>query len=111
MGAAQNLLLTDPGMRIQQVARRSCMSLRPYERKFAAEMGLQPKLFARLRRFQLALDRQRVSGTRWLDVAHDLGYFDQMHMVEEFRAFGGEVPSRLLQKCGDYQPSSADVAL
>ena len=111
MATAQHLLLTDFGMRMEQLARESCMSLRTYERKFVGEMGLSPKLFARLRRFQVALDRQQASGTRWLDVAHDLGYFDQMHMVKEFREFGGEVPSRLLHKCGDYQPSSVDVAL
>ena len=111
MAAAQNLLRSDLGMRIEQLARESCMSVRTYERKFVAQMGLSPKLFARLRRFQLALDRKRVSETTWLDVAHDLGYFDQMHMVKEFRAFGGDAPSRLLQSCGDYQASSLDVVL
>ncbi len=59
--------------------------------RFIGEMG-STKLFARLRRFQMALDHKRASRARWLDVAHDLGYFDQMHMVKEFRAFGGEVP-------------------
>jgi hypothetical protein len=59
----------------------------------------------------MALDRKRALGTRWLDVAHDLGYFDQMHMVKEFRAFGGEAPSRLLQSCGDYQPWSIGARL
>ena len=79
--------------------------------KVYREVGLSPKLFARLRRFQMALDRKRTSGTRWLDVAHDLGYFDQMHMVKEFRAFGDEAPSRLLQSCGDYQPWSIGAPL
>ena len=111
MAAAENLLQADSGMRIQQLADESCMTVRTFERKFVAEMGLSPKLFARLRRFQLALDRKRSSGTRWLDVAHDLGYFDQMHMVKEFRAFGGEAPSRLLQSCGDYQPWSIGAPL
>jgi len=47
------------------------MTVRTFERKFVGEMGLSPKLFARLRRFQTALDRKRASGTRWLDVAHE----------------------------------------
>jgi AraC-like DNA-binding protein len=111
MAAAQNLLQTDLGTRIQQLAEESCMSLRTYERKFVAEMGLSPKLFARLGRFQRALDRKRVSGSSWLAVAHELGYFDQMHMVKEFRAFGGEAPSRLLQECGDFQPWSIGAPL
>src|SRR5436305_3145563 len=106
MAAAESLLRADSGMRIEQLARDSWMTIRTFERKFVGEMGLSPKLFARLRRFQMALDRKRASRARWLDVAHDLGYFDQMHMVKEFRAFGGEAPSRLLQSCGDYQPWS-----
>jgi AraC-like DNA-binding protein len=111
MTAAENLLQADSGMRIQQLAHESCMTVRTFERKFVEEMGLSPKLFARLRRFQMALDRKRALGTRWLDVAHDLGYFDQMHMVKEFQAFGGHAPSRLLQSCGDYQPWSIGRAL
>lgn len=111
MAAAEKLLSADSGVRIEQVARNSCMTVRTFERKFAAEMGLSPKLFARLRRFQMALDRKRVSGATWLDVAHELGYFDQMHMVKDFRAFGGEAPSRLLQGCGDYQPWSIGTPL
>ena len=111
MRAVDSLLQAGSGMRIEQLARESCMTVRTFERKFIGEMGLSPKLFARLRRFQMALDRKRASGTRWLDVAHDLGYFDQMHMVKEFRAFGGEVPSKLLQSCGDYQPWSIGAPL
>lgn len=106
MVAARSLLETDPGMRIEQLARASYMTLRSFERKFVSDIGVTPKLFGRLRRFQLALDCKRASGARWLDVAHELGYFDQMHMVKEFRAFGGETPSELLQSCGDYQPWS-----
>ncbi|HEX4769553.1 MAG TPA: helix-turn-helix domain-containing protein [Bryobacteraceae bacterium] len=111
MAVAESLLQAESGMRIEQLARESCMTLRTFERKFVGEMGLSPKLFARLRRFQMALDRKRALGTRWLDVAHDLGYFDQMHMVKEFWAFGGEAPSRLLQSCGDYQPWSIGAPL
>ena len=108
MAAAQNFFRADFdfSMRIQQLAHDSCMTVRTYERKFVGEMGLSPKLFARLRRFQMALDRKRASETRWIDVAHNLGYFDQMHMVKDFRAFGGDAPVRLLQTCGDYQPWS-----
>lgn len=110
MAAAQNLLQSNFGTRIRQLARESCMSVRTYQRKFLGEIGIPPKLFARVRRFQMALDRKRASGTTWLDVAHDLGYFDQMHMVKEFRVLGGEAPSTLLKNCGDHQPWSISVA-
>jgi AraC-like DNA-binding protein len=100
--------LFDPraGTRIQQLAHGSYMSIRNYERRFVEDMGISPKLFARLGRFQMALDIKRASGSSWLDVAHELGYFDQMHLVKDFRAFGGDAPSRLVQMCGDFQPWS-----
>jgi AraC-like DNA-binding protein len=106
MAAAQNLLRPDAGTRIQQLAHESCMSIRNYERRFVEDMGISPKLFARLGRFQMALDIKRESGSSWLNVAHELGCFDQMHMVKDFRAFGGDAPSRLVQMCGDFQPWS-----
>jgi transcriptional regulator GlxA family with amidase domain len=84
------------------------MSIRNYERRFVAEMGISPKLFARVARFQRALDRKRITGETWLEVAQEIGYSDQMHMVRDFRAFGGEPPSRLIQTSGDFQPWSID---
>jgi AraC-like DNA-binding protein len=111
MTAAESLLQAGSGMRIEQLARDSCMGVRTFEREFVGETGISPKLFARLRRFQMALDRKRSPGNRWLDVAHELGYFDQMHMVKDFREFGGRAPGRLLQSCGDYQPWSIGAPL
>ena len=106
MAAARNLLPPDAGARIQHLAHESCMSIRNYERRFVEDMGISPRLFARLGRFQMALDIKRASRSSWLEVAHELGYFDQMHMVKDFWAFGGNAPSRLVQICGDFQPWS-----
>jgi AraC-like DNA-binding protein len=106
MVAARSLLRPGHSKRIPQLARESYMSTRNFQRKFAEDTGISPKLFARLGRFQLALDMKRTRGNDWAKVAHELGYFDQMHMVKDFRAFGGDSPSRLIQICGDTQPWS-----
>lgn len=111
MAVAQSLLHADADTRIERLARESCMSIRHYERKFVEEMGISPKLFARVGRFQMALDLKRASGSSWLKVAHELGYFDQMHMVKDFRAFGEHPPSRLIYMCGDFQPWSIGAPL
>jgi len=68
---------------------------------FRNEVGLTPKLFCRVRRFQQAL-RQITSGTRidWLNVALESGYFDQAHFIHDFRAFSNINPSAYLS---DYQ--------
>ncbi len=106
MVAGGNLLQPNRSTRIPQLARESYMSIRNFQRRFAGEMGIAPKLFSRVGRFQLALDMKRAHGSNWLKVAHELGYFDQMHMVKDFRAFGGDSPSHLIQICGDFQPWS-----
>jgi AraC-like DNA-binding protein len=106
MVSAGSLLQRDRSTRIPQLARESYMSTRNFQRKFVEDTGISPKLFARLGRFQLALDMKRARGADWAKVAHELGYFDQMHMVKDFRAFGGDSPTRLIQICGDFQPWS-----
>jgi len=92
--------------RISRVAHESAMSIRSYERQFAGEMGMSPKSFARLARFARAIDLKRRSEDSWLNISHDLGYFDQMHMNRDFRIFGGDSPGRLVRTDSDLQPWS-----
>ena len=76
--------------RVGHLARQSALSLRQYQRQFSEEIGLNPKLFARITRFQLAIDAKRLSPHRsWLSVAHQFGYFDRMHMVRNFQIWVG----------------------
>jgi AraC-like DNA-binding protein len=61
-------------------------------------VGVSPKLFARIARFEAALDRMaRLPQGSWTEVAHRFGYYDQMHMVHDFSRFTGETPTRTLQ--------------
>ena len=64
---------------------------------FRNEVGLTPKLFCRVRRFQEVL-RQISTGSRihWPNVALEAGYFDQAHFIHDFRAFSGINPSSYL---------------
>ena len=61
---------------------------------FRRHVGLTPKLFCRIQRFQQVLaeiqSRRRVE---WADVACSCGYFDQAHFVHDFQAFSGLNPS------------------
>jgi AraC-like DNA-binding protein len=94
-------------IRIEDLANHSGLSLRQYERRFATEIGFTPKLFARITRFQMALDTKRRAPQRsWMYIAHQLGYFDQMHMVRDFQSLGGALPGEILTQIGDYQPWS-----
>lgn len=80
--------------RVDQLAERVGFSARQLEREFRVSIGLSPKSFARIIRFQNLL---RIVGEgmlqEWADVALAVGYSDQPHMVREFRAFTGQTPT------------------
>jgi AraC-like DNA-binding protein len=79
-------------VRIGDLARTLGISQRQLERRFAAGIGLSPKRWCRIIRFQSALQAMS-AGRAWVDLAHDLGYADQAHFSREFREFSGEPPS------------------
>jgi transcriptional regulator GlxA family with amidase domain len=71
--------------------------MRQFERRFIQQVGMRPKLFARIARFESALESRARSVTRsWTDVAHEFGYFDQMHLVHDFAEFTGQTPTDTL---------------
>jgi AraC-like DNA-binding protein len=80
--------------RIVDVAERTGFSRRHFIDLFSRQVGLTPKLFCRINRFQRVL---RCIGANapveWADVAVDSGYFDQAHFIHDFRAFSGINPS------------------
>ena len=82
---------------IAEVTDQIGLSQKHFIRVFSEEVGLTPKLFCRVRRFQEALSRIH-EGRRidWTEVALDCGYFDQAHFNRDFRAFSGLNPSTYL---------------
>jgi AraC-like DNA-binding protein len=109
---AHHMLDRNGAIRIGEIADHARLSVRQYERRFLEEVGLTPKTFARTRRFQRALDAKRFFPQRtWLSIAHEFGYFDQMHMVRDFQILGGDAPSNLLDQSGDLQPWSLPPVL
>jgi transcriptional regulator GlxA family with amidase domain len=92
-----------PDVRVRDVARRVGLSQRRFIQVFAAEVGLTPKLYARVKRFQRA--RALVRGTAppdWAQLAVECGYFDQAHLIRDFRAFAGLTPEEYLRHRSEY---------
>ena len=75
------------------VAREAGLSRRRFAGLFREQVGLPPKLYCRLRRFQQVV-RRIASGTpiNWAQVSLDGGYYDQAHMAHDFREFSGVSP-------------------
>lgn len=74
------------------------MSQRRFIEVFRHEVGVTPKAFARLRRFQHVLGavEHRVE-VDWTSVAISCGYFDQAHFIHDFREFAGVSPTMYLK--------------
>lgn len=89
------------------LARGTHMSFRNFERRFRFEIGLGPKRFSRIARFQTALDAKLASPQKtWREIAHHFEYHDQMHMVRDFNSLGGGSPGRVLALLGDMRPEA-----
>ncbi len=92
---------------VSRLAHDTGLSVRQFQRRFADETGVSPKRFARVARFQSALDAKIAApGRAWLDIAHDLRYHDQMHMIRDFQTLGGDTPRQLLAQIGDARPGA-----
>jgi AraC-like DNA-binding protein len=63
-------------------------------RRFAAHVGVTPKMLCRVVRLGQVLHSSRNGRVNWAALAADLGYSDQSHLVSEFRSLIGLTPSR-----------------
>lgn len=78
------------------VAQTLGLSLRQLERRFQNAVGLGPKQFRRMRRFQRVFQAIEHKHPGWAGAAVECGYYDQAHLVRDFREFAGQAPSVLL---------------
>ena len=87
------------GSRVRETAKYLGLSQRRFIQVFKAEVGMTPKLFSRIQRFQQIRGFiQQTPSPNWADLAVDLGYFDQSHLIREFVEFTGFSPNDYLNR-------------
>jgi len=92
--ALRELSDVSTGCGIAQLTGSIGMSQRRFLERFRSEVGMAPKLFARVQRFQAVVATvHSASEVSWADVASACGYFDQAHFIHDFRAFSGFTPN------------------
>ncbi len=83
--------------RVAEVTEEIGLSQRHFIARFRDEVGLTPKLFCRVRRFQRVVRRIGLGEQiAWADLALDCGYSDQAHCIRDFRDFSGLNPTAYL---------------
>jgi AraC-like DNA-binding protein len=87
------------GVSLADLADRAGYSSKRMTQLFAREVGLTPKVFTRLERFQRVLRRlQGLADVDWSDIALSCGYFDQAHFNHDFRDFSGLNPTTYMAR-------------
>jgi AraC-like DNA-binding protein len=80
--------------RVRRICDGTGYSHKRFIRLFHDAVGLTPKLFCRVQRFQRLLNViTQADDLEWSQAALEGGYFDQSHMIRDFRAFAGVTPS------------------
>lgn len=89
----------DTAVKVRDLARQVGLSQRRFIQLFTAAVGLTPKLYGRVRRFQRARELVRnATAPDWAEVAVACGYFDQSHLIRDFGEFSGLSPLAYLSQ-------------
>ena len=89
---------------LEEWAAMACLSLRQFERNFIIRVGISPKLFIRIVRFEYAMKiKNSYSDKSWSEIALECGYTDSSHLLKEFKEFAEFPPSQFyLQPTSGY---------
>jgi AraC-like DNA-binding protein len=89
----------NPSPTISDVLGEIGLSERRFSRVFSEQVGLTPKLFHRVQRFQRTISSlPAMSDVDWARTAVDAGYYDQAHLIHEFRSFCSITPSVFIER-------------
>lgn len=86
-------------------------------RIFHEQVGVPPKLLARIVRLERLIQHLRDGGAgTWADLALEFGYYDQSHLSRDVREFTGATPTEMLGMIVDFSalssfPDEADRSL
>jgi AraC-like DNA-binding protein len=89
----------EPPHTIEEVRKDAGLSSRRFSRIFSEQVGLTPKSFARLNRFQRAVrSLSREHEINWGEVGFAAGYYDQAHLIHEFCSLSGLTPTEYVAR-------------
>lgn len=105
IGAALSTMLFNPSTQVGRLAEIACLGKKQFERVFRECVGMNPKEYGRIVRFQRALRMMQLGFRDNADIAYSNGYSDQSHFIREFRQFSSLTPKQLVE----YQTPYSDL--
>lgn len=110
LDAALIQIMNKPDTRMDKLFELSCLGKKQFERLFRTHIGMNPKEYSRIVRFQKALRHmQRHEHTvDYAEIVHSCGYADQSHFIREFKLFTAHTPTSLLTVTKPYSDLFSD---
>ena len=99
MSPVANYIWRQRGMvQVHQLEEKFHASRRWLEKQFIAQIGFSPKEYARIIRFKYMLTQALATpSVCWGTLIEDFGYYDQSHLIRDFRAFTGQTPTEFVK--------------
>lgn len=83
---------------LDKFLKAACLSHRQVDRKFRERVGMAPKLFLQMARFDKAFRmKNRFPQKDWLSIALHCGYYDYQHLVKDYKLFTGYTPKQFFE--------------
>lgn len=95
---AKLMLLSHDQYSVDNFLKESCLSHRQFDRKFKERIGIAPKQFLQVIRFDRASRmKNKFPDKDWLSVALHCGYHDYQHMAKDYKQFTGYTPTKFFE--------------
>ena len=91
--AAMKILKSHGAIPLNEITQNAGVGLRQFQRCFIEQMGMSPKVYARVARLNFVLEMKALKPSlSWTEIAAAAGYFDYKHLVRDFKAIVGTSP-------------------
>ena len=103
---AELIKKTGGNININRMISEACLSRKQFERIFAERIGMSPKQYLKIIRFQFAIfQKQQNINLNMTELSCDSGYFDQSHFIKDFKSLCGMTPKQYFtdnDACSDF---------
>lgn len=105
IGVTITTMLFNPSTQVGRLAEITCLGKKQFMRVFRECVGMNPKEYGRIVRFQRALRMMQLGSRDYTDIAYANGYADQSHFIRDFHKFSAMTPRQL----AEYQTPYSDL--
>jgi AraC-like DNA-binding protein len=103
---AELIKRTNGNITVSQLVSEACLSRKQFERVFSGHIGISPKQYLKIIRFQFAIfQKQRNADLNLTALSCESGYFDQSHFIHDFKSLCGLTPKQFFTEngaCSDF---------